>query len=125
LELKSDPPAEAVASAIAGRYNTGMTKYAVIALQGHQYKVAEGEEILVDRLNAKKPEAEVLLVVDEKKVHVGKPTVKAAKVSLKIVSAEVKGEKLYVRKYKAKSRYRKKTGFRPKYTKLLVQKITL
>ncbi len=102
-----------------------LMKYAVIALQGHQYKVAEGEEILVDKLGKTKPEAEVLLVVNDDKVTLGKPNVKGAKVSLKVVTEEVKGEKLYIRKYKAKSRYKKKTGFRPKYTKLLVQKITL
>lgn len=100
-------------------------KYAVIALQGHQYKVSEGEEFLVDKLGETKPEAEVLLVVNDDKVTVGKPNVKGAKVSLKIVTEEVKGEKIHIRKFKAKSRYRRKTGFRPKYTKLLVQKITL
>lgn len=102
-----------------------MSKYAVIALQGHQYKVSEKDEILVDKLSEKAPVAEVLLVVNEDKVSIGKPTVKGAKVSLKVVEVEVKGEKLHIRKYKAKSRYRKKIGFRPKYTKLLVQKITL
>jgi len=102
-----------------------MAKYAVIRLQGHQFKVEEKEEFLVDRLiDPKKIEAEVLLVADEGKVKVGKPTVKDAKVTLKVVAEEVKGEKLYIWKFKAKSRYRRKTGFRPKYTKLLVQKIS-
>lgn len=99
-------------------------KYAVIRLQGHQYKVAEGEEILVDKLvDPKKVEAEVLLVSDGEKVSVGKPTVKGAKVSLKVVKEDEKGEKIHVRKYKAKSRYRKHTGFRASLTRLLVQKI--
>ncbi len=40
-------------------------KYAVIRLQGNQYKVSEGEEILVDYLGGKKPAPEVLLFVDE------------------------------------------------------------
>lgn len=110
-------------------------KYAVIRLQGHQYKVEEKEEILVDKLSLassagrlkdpKKIEADVLLVSDEGKVKVGKPRVKGAEVGLKLVEEEVKGEKLYIRKFKAKSRYRRKTGFRPKYSKLLVQKISL
>lgn len=98
-------------------------KYVIIKLQGHQYKVSEGDEILVDKLEGK-PEAEVLLTVNDEKVVVGKPVVKDAKVTLKVVESVVKGEKLYIRKYKAKSRYRRKTGFRPKYTKLLVQKVT-
>jgi large subunit ribosomal protein L21 len=99
-------------------------KYAVIKIQGHQYKVAEKEEFLVDLLGENKPEAEVLMVVDGEKVALGTPTVKGAKVSLKVVEDLVKGEKIFVRKFKAKARYRKKTGFRPKYTKLQVQTIS-
>jgi len=99
-------------------------KYAVIKIQGHQFQVSENEEILVDLLGETKPEADVLLVVDGEKVQIGTPTVKDAKVTLKIVEPEVKGEKIYVAKYKAKSRSRRRIGFRPKYTKLLVQKVS-
>ena len=98
-------------------------KYAVLKIQGHQYKVSEGQEILVDKILEEKPELDVLLFVNGEKVKVGKPTLKEVKVILKVLGEE-KGEKLYIRKYKAKSRYRKKIGFRPKYTKLLVQKIS-
>lgn len=99
-------------------------KYAVIKIQGHQYKVSEKEELLVDFLSSSKPEAEVFLIADEGKVRVGKPVVKDAKVTLKVIEEQVKGEKIYSAKYKAKSRYRRRIGFRPKYTKLLVQKIS-
>lgn len=99
-------------------------KYAVVKLQGHQYKVAEKDEILVDKLYTDKIEAEVLLISEDGKVKVGKPTVKGAKVVFKVSEAEVKGDKLYVAKYKAKSRERRRIGFRPKYTKLLVQTIS-
>lgn len=101
-----------------------MSKYAVIRLQGHQYKVAEGDEILVDKLaDPKKVAADVLLVADGAKVAVGKPTVKDAKVTLKVVKELEKGEKIDVLKYRAKSRYRKHTGFRASLTRLQVQKI--
>lgn len=100
-----------------------MPKYAVIKLSGHQYKVSEGEEILVDHLTDKKAEPEVLLISDNGKVKVGKPKVSGGKVSVKVLGEE-KGLKIDVYKYKAKSRYRKHTGFRPLYTRLLVQKIT-
>lgn len=99
-------------------------KYAVVKITGHQYKVSEGEEILVDKIvDPKKIEAEVLLVSDEGKVKIGKPTVKDAKVTFKVVTELEKGEKIDIRKYKAKSRYRKHTGFRASLTRLLVQKI--
>ena len=99
-------------------------KYAVIRIKGNQYKVTEGQELLVDKLRDKKIEPEVLLLVDDGKVKVGKPTAKDTKVKIKILKEEEKGKKLYVQKYKAKSRYRKKIGFRPVYTRLLVEKIS-
>ncbi len=99
-------------------------KYAVIKIQGHQYKVSEKDEILVDFLGETKPQAEVLMVSEEGKVKLGKPTLKEAKVALKVLEAEVKGIKIYSAKYKAKSRWRRRIGFRPKYTKLLVQTIS-
>lgn len=102
--------------------DTKKEKYAIIKLAGHQYKVVEGEEILVDRLIDLKSIPEVLLVVEAGKVKVGKPKVTGAKVTIKIIGEE-KGKKIDVYKYKAKSRYRKHTGFRPQYTRVLVQKI--
>src|SRR5258708_39879100 len=101
-----------------------MSKYAVLRIQGHQYKVSEGEEFLVDKLTSEKPEAEVLLTVDDKKIEIGKPTIKGAKITLKVVEPIVAGEKVYVAKFKPKSRERRRIRFRPKYSKLLVQKIS-
>lgn len=100
-----------------------MAKYAVIKLIGHQYQVSEGDTILVDHIKDTKVEPEILLVVDGDKVIVGKPTVEKAKVAIKVVGDE-KGQKLDIYKYKAKSRYRKHTGFRPLYTKLEIDKIS-
>ena len=97
-------------------------KYAVIKVQGKQYKVKEKEEILVDRIKDKKPEIDVLLVVNGEKVEIGKPTLGKTKVKVKLLE-EKKGKKITIQKYKAKSRYRKKIGFRPIYSKLLIEKI--
>lgn len=99
-------------------------KYVVFRLKGNQYKVKEGEEILVGRLGEDKPEAEVLLLVDKGKVKVGKPVLKNVKVKFRVLAEEEKGKKITVLKYKAKSRYRKKRGFRPIYTRLLVEKFS-
>ena len=68
-------------------------KYAVVRITGHQYKVSEGDEVLVDRLAEQKVEPEVLLVVDGDKVSVGKPKVSGAKVTVKVLGEE-KGEKI-------------------------------
>lgn len=98
-------------------------KYAVIRLQGHQYKVTEGQEFLVNTLGGGEPQPEVLLVVDGDNVQIGKPLVEKAKVSLKVLGEE-KGEKIDVFKYKAKARYRKHIGFRQSLTRLQVEKIS-
>ena len=100
-------------------------KYAVIRLLGRQYKVAEGEELLVDKMNDLKLLPEILLVTDGEKVEVGKPVLKNAKVTLKVVKDVEKGEKIEVYHFKAKSRYKKHTGFRPQYTRVLVEKISI
>jgi len=97
-------------------------KYAIIRLNDRQYKVSEGDEFLVDGFIKESPEFEVLMLVDGEKVEVGQPVLSKAKLKVKVVSEE-KGEKIYVSKYKAKSRYRKRTGFRSQNTRLLVEKI--
>ena len=99
-------------------------KYAVIKYQGHQYKVSEGQELLVSKLS-EESKPEVLLIADEGKVKVGKPVLKEAKLKIKVLAEEEKGEKLHIYKFKAKSRYRRKTGFRPLYSKILIEKISL
>jgi large subunit ribosomal protein L21 len=101
-----------------------MAKYAVISLNGRQYKVSEGQQVLVDLTSDPKIESKTLLLVVGDKVSVGKPEVKGSMVKFKKISDEEKGEKIEILKYKAKSRYRRKMGFRPKYTKLLVEKIS-
>lgn len=96
--------------------------YAVVRINGKQYKVAEKEEILVDKLSGEKIEPDVLLVRNDKVIKVGDPVVKGAKVVVKKLGDE-KGEKIHVFKYKAKSRYRKKIGSRPDFTRLQIVSI--
>lgn len=100
-------------------------QYAIIRLQGQQFKVSEGEEFLVNKLAAgEKPEAEVLMISSDGKAKIGTPTVKGAKISLKVVEKEEKGKKLHVYKFKSKSKYRRKIGSRQKFTRLKVSKIS-
>lgn len=102
-----------------------LDKFAVIRIGGKQYRVSEGEEILVDKLlDPKKVSLEVLLVADGEKVSVGKPVLTKAKVTIKVITEIEKGEKIDIFKYKAKSRERRHVGFRPQFTRLLVEKIS-
>jgi large subunit ribosomal protein L21 len=101
-----------------------MAKYAVININGRQYKVAEGEEILVDGVVDPKLSVETLLLVDGEKVSIGKPIVKGADIKLKKLAEAERGKKVKILKYKAKSRYRRRMGFRPLATRYLVEKIS-
>ena len=64
----------------------------------------------------------MLLVADGDKVKIGTPTVDGAKV-VATSQGEGKGKKIIVFKYKPKVRYRRKTGHRQLYTRLVIDKI--
>lgn len=96
--------------------------FAVIRIKGIQHAVSEGQEILVDKILAKDLSPEVLLMVKEDKVSVGKPTLKDINLKVKVIGEE-KGEKIDILKYKAKSRYRRRLGFRPQYSRIKIEKL--
>lgn len=100
--------------------------YAIIKTGGKQYKVAEGDVIMVEKLAAGEGEAvvfnQVLTVVNDADVKIGTPVVEGAKVTGK-VEAQGKDKKILVFKYKAKSNYRKRQGHRQPFTKVVIEKI--
>jgi len=100
--------------------------YAVVSTGGKQYRVQEGDVLFVEKLNAEVDSivelTEVLAVSNGESLKVGTPVVEGAKVLAKVV-AQGKAKKITVFKYKAKKDYRKKTGHRQSYTKLVVEKI--
>lgn len=101
-------------------------QYAVIKTGGKQYRVSEGEILEIDKISAKNEEKvifeDVLLLVDEGKVYIGKPNITGAVVEAKLVKQK-KGDKIRVSKFKAKSRYRKTIGFRPLISVVQIEKI--
>ena len=104
----------------------GLKIYAIIETGGKQYRVSPGQTIDVERLavaDGKTVDLDrVLLIADGKRVKVGTPTVEGAKV-VATSQGEGKGDKVIVFKYKPKVRYRKKTGHRQLYTRLVIDKI--
>lgn len=100
-------------------------KYAVIKSGGKQHKVMVGQVLEVEKLATDGKTyvfEEVLLVVDGDNVEIGTPFVAGMKVYADVL-AEVKGDKIEVFKYKSKSRYRKHTGHRQKYTQVKINGI--
>lgn len=102
--------------------------YAIIESCGKQYKVSEGDVVFFEKLGTEEGKKvtfkEVVLVSDDKKVEVGAPYVKGAKVEGKVVE-HGKGKKIIVYKYKAKKNYRRTQGHRQPYTKIQITKIAL
>jgi len=102
-------------------------KYAIIKIAGSQFKVAEGDEIKVNKVEAKKDGLitiqDVLLIVEGDKIKIGQPLVKGASVKAKVLD-QLKDKKIRVATYKSKSKYRRVKGSRALLTKLKIEKIT-
>ncbi|HZQ99957.1 MAG TPA: 50S ribosomal protein L21 [Chloroflexota bacterium] len=103
--------------------------YAVVQTGGKQYKVRVGDAVLVEKLpgageaGAKVELDQVLAVNDDETTVVGTPLVPGAVVRATVADPDAKGEKVIVFKYKPKVRYRKRTGHRQHYTRLVVDEI--
>lgn len=99
---------------------------AIIKTGGKQYKVAPGDKIKIEKIDKKEGSEiifkEVLLVEKNRKLDIGTPFVKEAKVVGKILS-QGKGKKVIVFKYKPKTRYKKKAGHRQLFTEVEITKI--
>ena len=102
--------------------------YAIVEINGQQFKVEEGKKIFVNHIR----EAEegqtvefdkVLLVDNEGAVTVGTPTVEGAKVVCEVINPLVKGEKVIVFKMKRRKDYRKKNGHRQQYTQVEIKSV--
>ena len=99
-----------------------MAGYAIISLGGKQYRVQEGERLLVDRLPTEEGKTfhpDVLLLGGDGKFELAP---KGTPVTVKVVGSAL-GEKVRIGKYKPKTGYRRKTGFRAKLSQIEVQTI--
>jgi large subunit ribosomal protein L21 len=98
-----------------------MSSYAIISLGGKQYRVSEGERLLVDRLRADEGatlEPRVLLVGGN-----GAPDLSpSATVTARVVGHEL-GEKIRIGKYRRRTGYKKHTGHRSKLTRIEIESI--
>lgn len=100
--------------------------YAIVETGGKQFKVAQGDTIVVEKLDVSVGESvtldKVLFVQSEGGSKVGSPTVAGASVTAKVVD-HGKAKKIIVFKYKSKKNYHKKQGHRQPFTKLTIESI--
>ena len=100
--------------------------YAVIKTGGKQYKVAPGDVVRVETLDAKKGDMieikDVYMIADGDKVSVGKPLLTTAKVTAEVMG-DGRGEKLLIFKHRRRKGYRRTNGHRQNFTSIMVKEI--
>jgi large subunit ribosomal protein L21 len=95
--------------------------YAIITLGGKQYRVQEGQRLLVDRVSTEEGKTfhpEVLMLGGDGKFELAPKT----QVTARVVGSAL-GDKVVIGKYKPKSGYRRKTGFRAKLSQIEIESI--
>ena len=102
--------------------------YAIVEINGQQFKVEEGKKLFVHHINDVEAGAtveydKVLLVDKDGAVTVGASTVDGAKVVLEVLTPLVKGDKVIVFKMKRRKDYRKKRGHRSQFTEVKVKSV--
>ena len=115
------------ATAKVEKSEKGVQPYAVIETGGKQYRVGVGDRIAVERLTADAGSDinidRVLLLGGDGSTRIGTPVVDGASVTAH-VDAHERGEKIIVFKFKAKKRYRRRTGHRQELTRLTITGIS-
>ncbi len=93
--------------------------YAVIATGGKQYRVEEGQRLLVERLGDPAPDSELspVLLVDGDDVLATPEALSGAKVTARIMG-DAKGPKIRGFTYKNKSNQRRRWGHRQHYAEI-------
>jgi large subunit ribosomal protein L21 len=97
--------------------------FAIIATSGKQYRVQEGDRILVDRMTQDVGEKvrleSVLMLGGEDRPMIGTPLVSGALVDATVM-AHRSGDKLIVFKFEARKRHRRKIGHRSQLSELQI-----
>lgn len=102
--------------------------YAIVEINGQQFKVEKKQKIFVHRLPVNEGEQiefdKVLLTSNEKDIKVGLPIVKGAKITAKVL-AHVRGDKVKIFKKKRRKGYKKLNGHRQDFSQIQIEEISL
>lgn len=101
--------------------------YAIVEMQGQQFRVEEGKKLFVHRMEAEQGATvefeKVLLLDKDGAVTVGAPTVEGAKVVVEVLDNTVRGEKVLVFHKKRRKGFKKLNGHRQNFSQVLVKQI--
>jgi large subunit ribosomal protein L21 len=102
--------------------------YAIISDGSRQYKVEEGQELVVDYRDTPAGEKikfeKILCVGGDKEAKLGSPLVSGATVVAEVIGPE-QGEKIVIQKFRRRKNERRKTGFRAMRTRVKIAKISV
>jgi len=97
--------------------------YAVIESGGKQYRVAEGDKLRVEKLDAEAGASvdldRVLMIADGGDVKVGKPFIEGGKVTAE-VAGHGRGDKVKIIKFRRRKHHMKRQGHRQWFTELKI-----
>ena len=100
--------------------------YAVITSGGQQFRVAEGQTLKVEKLDAEIGATvdftNVLMVVNGDDIQVGKPYLTGCKVAASVVN-QGRHKKIYILKFKRRKHHQKQMGHRQYFTEIKIEKI--
>jgi large subunit ribosomal protein L21 len=102
-----------------------MSAYAVVKIGGKQYRVREGERLLVERLpydEGKTFHPDLLMLAGDGDSRIGTDALKGQQVTAK-VAAHVLGDKIVVGKHRRRTGYRRRRGFRAHLSQIEIQSI--
>jgi large subunit ribosomal protein L21 len=101
--------------------------YAMVEIQGGQYRAEKGDRLVVQKIATEKGEVmeldHVLMLRGESDVRIGDPYVKGAKVKA-VVEDHIRDDKVIIHKYRRRKRYRRTQGHRQRYTVLRIEEIS-
>ncbi|MHB9058418.1 MAG: 50S ribosomal protein L21, partial [Bacillota bacterium] len=103
--------------------------YAIVKTGGKQYRLGEGDQVRIEKLEAEVGSEVILDQVflvskDDGETIFGTPTIPDARVVTRVLE-HGKADKILVFKYKSKANYRRRYGHRQPYTEIKVEKIEL
>ena len=100
--------------------------YALVEINGRQYKAEKGSQLKIDKIEAEKGNTlefdKVLMINDDKDVKIGSPYLDGIKIAV-TVEDQIREKKIIVFKYKKRKNYKRTKGHRQSYTIIKVSDI--